>query len=113
MPCKVEHRRPELKREIQAGYTDERVITIEMIVKLFAYFLIRLFFLILSCKICLCILDTSPLSSFANIFSQSVGSLSFSFMMLFEVSNHISMISIDLANAVSIVQCTILCNFET
>lgn len=31
--CKVEHMRPEIKREIGAGHTDEGVITLQMVVK--------------------------------------------------------------------------------
>jgi hypothetical protein len=41
-----------------------------------------------------------------------VNFLSFSLMVLFEAQNHISVVSMCLANAVSIIYCIILCNFE-
>lgn len=81
-----------------------------MIVKTVSLLFNQVVFLIQSCKISLYIPDRRPLSSFASIFSQSVGSLSLSFMVLFEVQNHVSM---GLAYAVSIIQCINLCDFET
>ena len=50
--------------------------------------------------------------SFANIFSQSVNSISFSLMVLFEAPNQISVVSMSLANAISVSYCIILCSFE-
>ena len=60
-----------------------------------AHFLIELFvFLILICMSCLCILEINPLSvtSFANIFSHSVGCLFVLFMVSFAVQKLISLI---------------------
>ena len=62
-----------------------------------AYFLIGLFvclFLMLSCMICLCILDINPLSviSFANIFSHSVSCLFVLWMVSFAVQKILSLI---------------------
>ena len=45
-------------------------------------------------------------------FFHCVNFLSFSLMVLFEAHNHISVVSMCLANAVSIIYCIILCNFE-
>ena len=60
-----------------------------------AHFLIGLFgFLLLSCMCCLYILEVKPLSvtSFANIFSYSVGCLFVLFMVSFAVQKLVSLI---------------------
>ena len=59
------------------------------------HFLIGLFvFLLLSCVSCLYILEIKPLSvtSFANIFSQSVGCLLILFMVSFAIQKLVSLI---------------------
>ena len=59
-----------------------------------AHFFIGFFFLILSYKSCLCVLEINPLSvaSFANIFSHSVGCLVILFMVSFAVQMLLSLI---------------------
>ena len=59
-----------------------------------AHFLIWLFVLILSCMSCLYVLEIKPLSvtSFANIFSHSVGCLFILFMVSFAVQKLVSLI---------------------
>ena len=58
-----------------------------------AHFLIWLFVLILSCMSCLYVLEIKPLSvtSFANIFSQSVGCLSVLFIVSFAIQKLLSL----------------------